>query len=170
MIQEKVINATSSGAEAREILIGVIPDVIRTRLWLGKDQFNVVATTKRMLFIPLQPLPGGYKTLERYVGRPTEEILAENKKSISIEKSEIKSVQYQEGHSYVDCCRKVQELEGELEIHTSRGKYTFSIPFRRNITAKDVLEKAKLPSLEIIKPNTESEASHSETGGSCCSH
>ena len=165
MIQEKTVQHPASG----EQLVGVIPDVVRTRNWLGTDQFNVIVTTERMLFIPLRPVPGGYKALEKYIGLPAEEILAENKKSIAIEKGEIKSVDYKEGSSYVDCCRKVMELDGELEIHTSKGKYTLTVPFRRNNIAKDVLEKAGLPSLKIVKPNSESEASHSETGGSCCS-
>lgn len=105
----------------------------------------------------------------KYAAKPTAEITAENKRNIVLEKDQLRSVKYTPGHSYVDCCRKVQEIDGDLEIVTAKTKYSLNVPFRRTTVARDILSKADISSLEIIKKENDSEKPHASTG-SCCSH
>jgi hypothetical protein len=166
MAQTK-INQTgvfSSPDTPEEHFIGVIPDVYRGKGLGGKEQYNVIVTSKSVIFALIKASPNGVPATRSYGSKSTGEILAENKRNFSIEREQIKSFRFTPGHSYTDCCRKLQEIDGELEIAAPKARYSFYVPFRRNNIAIDVLSKADLFSEGTGK--TGPDAEHSPEGGS----
>jgi hypothetical protein len=169
MAQAKINQAgvVSPPNTREERFIGVIPDVYRGKGLGGKEQFNVIVTSQHITFTLIKASPNGVPATRSYGSKSTAEILAENKKNFSIEREQIKSFRFTPGHSYTDCCRKLQEIDGELEIAAPKARYSFYVPFRRNNIAIDVLSKAELFSTDTGK--TGPDAEHSPEGG-CCSH
>jgi hypothetical protein len=166
MVQAKTnqIGVFSPSSTQEEHFIAVIPDVYRGKGLGGKEQYNVIVTSKSVTFALIKASPNGVPATRSYGSKSTGEILAENKKNFSIEREQIKSFRFTPGHSYTDCCRKLQEIDGELEIAAPKARYSFYVPFRRNNIAIDVLSKAELFSTDTGK--TGPDAEHSPEGGS----
>lgn len=156
MIKEKINQKASAEADNREEhLIGIIPDAYRKKAFGRKDNFNITVTTNRMIFILLAG--GGDKTSdlsdENLTAKTREEILSGNKKNFVFDRGEIKSVTFTPAHRYVDCCQKVIEMDGELEITANDTRHVFKVPAQRTTIAKNILKKSWLvPLLDIIKP------------------
>ncbi len=168
MIQGKIdeTGTFSPATTQEERFIVVIPDAYRGKGFGGKEQFNIIITGARVTFALIKP-EGGYSRSEKYATKPAEEILAENKRNFSIERPQIKSVKFTSGHSYTDCCRKLQGIDGELEITAPKARYHFYVPFRRNTIARDVLSRAKLISTDTGKTSPDNEPS---SGSGSSSH
>ncbi len=175
MIQEKIKEEAGIQPEVQEEhLVGVIPDVYKSKIFGGKEAYDLVITTKRFIFA-LLPGQGNKPYVsrlsmapEKYASKTTGEILFENKRNFVVDREQIKSLTFNPGKSYVDCCRKYVEVDGELEIATPKVKYTLGVPFRRVNIAKNVLAKVAIAELVLVKPETGQEAGHSSQG-SCCS-
>ena len=155
---EEITNTT-------ERQIGILSEVYKGKGLGGKEQYNVIVTDKSITFALITPAVSG-PAAKIYAKKSTSEILAENKKNFSVEREKMTSFGYKPGHSYIDCCRKLQEIDGELGIVTPKAKYSFYVPFRRTDGAKEVLERAGLYSPEAAKPGTEEKP----VEGSCCGH
>lgn len=156
MAQTKInpVQFEESTGTGKEHLIGIIPDIYRERGLGGKELFNVIVSDRSITFALITSAVTG-PAAKIYAGKTTEEVLAENKKNFSVERNRMKSFSFKPGHSYTDCCRKLQEIDGELEIVTPKSKYSFYVPFRRNDIARDVLERAGLYTPEAAKPDSE---------------
>lgn len=173
MIQEKMKEPAISPPGAREeSLVGVIPDIYRGKGLWGKEHFNVIVTTKRLIFALVAPPKAGVllapsRTISpaKYMSKTTEEILSENKRNLAIEKDQIRSVDFTPGHSYTDCCNKTQEVDGNLEITSSKASYSFRVPLRRSGAAKDILGRLGIASLNAAKAGSAEEHSPKD---SCC--
>jgi hypothetical protein len=142
MAQSKIVIGTATPETGEDHFIGVIPDVYRGRGLGGKEQYNIIVTGKHIIFAFIQASPGKPATTSGYAKKSTAEILAESKKNFSVERVELKTFKFTLGHSYTDCCRKLQEIDGELEFNTNKARYSFYVPFRRTQIAKDVFARA----------------------------
>ncbi len=175
MIQEKIRQIHTEIIDREEHFLGVIPDVYRSNFFGVKTPYDIIVTSRRMLFISLQPEKGNLPSFaarrspEEYADKTTAEILAENKKNRVIEKEQIKSASFKLGKSYIDCCRKLMEVDGEVEVGLPETKYVFSVPFRRQSIARNLLERAGLPSFKLTQADAGAEEKPSSQG-SCCSH
>lgn len=149
----------------KEHTIGIMPEIYRGKGFGGKEQYNVIVSDRSITFALITPTVTG-PAAKIYSGKSTASIVAENKKNFSIERETMKSFNFKPGHSYADCCGKLQEIDGELGIVTPKNKYSFSVPFRRTDIAKDVLERAGLYSPDASKPDSEA----GQAAGSCCGH
>ena len=156
---------TQEPTTGTEHQIGILLEIYKVKGLGGKEQYNVVVTDRSITFALITPAVTG-PAAKIYAKKSTSEILAENKKNFSVNREEMKSFSFKPGHSYMDCCRKLQEIDGELNIVTAKSKYTFSVPFRRTDVAKDVLERAGLYSPETDKSVPEEHPPE----GSCCSN
>ncbi|MFH0847499.1 MAG: hypothetical protein V1894_05560 [Chloroflexota bacterium] len=158
MAQGKVNQVSPAEAETQEeLLLGVIPSVYR-RKGFRKGYFDIVVTTKRMIFV-LTPEEGDKTPAlpsEKLVGKTTEAILSLNKRNFVVDKDEVKSITFVPGNCYVDCCRKTIETEGELEIVTRESKYSLNVPLRRTTIVNKILGKSWLLPLSLIKIKTAS--------------
>ena len=174
MIQEKERQSTPEEMAGQgERLLGVIPDVYKSNFFGVKTPFDIIITSKRMIFVvqPANswPATGRLTSAEKYVGKTTAGILSENKKNRVIDKEQIKSVNFKLGKSYIDCCRKLVEVDGEVEVSLPETRHVFSVQFRRQSIAKNLLTRAGLPSLKIVQADSGTEEKPSSQG-SCCSH
>jgi len=138
----------------KEHIIGIIPEIYRGKGFGGKEQYNVIVSDSSITFALITPAVTG-PAAKIYNGKSTAAILAENKRNFSVERDTMKSFSFKPGHSYTDCCGKLQEIDGELGIVTPKNKYSFYVPFRRTDIAKDVMERAGLYSPEAAKSEPE---------------
>ncbi len=160
MARNKVIEKAAPGSRdsAEERVIGIIPDIYREKALGGKEQFNLIITDRSLIFALIRP-EGGNIPAASYAKKSAAAVLAENKKNFVIEREKLKSVSYRAGHSYTDCCRKLQEIDGELEIVAPDKKRRFYVPFRRNNIAKDLLVESGLVAPgSIVTPSTGEDA------------
>ena len=155
MAQTKVSPAIFEAPDNKTHFIGIIPDIYREKGLGGKERYNVIVSDRSITFALIKPAANTGPAAKIYAGKSTADILAENKKNFSIARDQMKSFKFTPGHSYTDCCRKLQEIDGEMEIVTPKAKYSFYVPFRRNDIARDVLERAGLYTPEATKPDSE---------------
>jgi hypothetical protein len=155
MAQAKISPAIVEAPDNKAHFIGLIPDVYREKGLGGREQYNVIVSYKTITFALIKSEANTGPAAKIYAGKTTEEVLAENKRNFSVERGQMKSFKFIPGHSYTDCCRKLQEIDGELEIVAPKAKYSFYVPFRRNDIAKSVLERAGLYLPEAEKPDSE---------------
>ena len=155
MAQSKIVIGTATPETGEDRFIGLIPDVYRGKAFGGKEQYNVIITSKHIIFALIQAPPGKPATTFVYAKKSIAEILAESKKNFSVERNLLKTFKFTPGHSYTDCCRKLQEIDGELEISTNKTRYSFYMPFRRTQIAKDVFARAGFAIAEPTKSGNE---------------
>jgi hypothetical protein len=154
MAQTKPNRVEAGSINVTGQVIGIIPEVYKGKGLGGKERYNVVVTDRSVTFAMINAAITG-PAAKIYANKSTAAILAENKRNFSVEREQLKSLNFKPGHSYIDCCRKLQEIDGELCIVTPKAKYAFYVPFRRTDIAKDVLSRAGLYTPEAAKPGHE---------------
>jgi len=122
-----------------EHFIGVIPDVYKWTAWGGKDRFNIAVTDKRLVFdlITNKTIPW-----DDYPKKLIEEIMAFNKKNFAIEIGQIKSFRFMSGENVNHTCGRFDEIRSQMNVRTTKAKYSFYIANRFGSAAKETLKKA----------------------------
>jgi hypothetical protein len=140
MAEVKTVNNEATVKEER--YTGVVPEVYKG---IGKEQYNLVLTTKRIIFAFIKPRKDfiAPPSPDRYAARTSEEIRAEDKKNVVIDRDKVKSFEFAVGESYINCCNKLMEIDGQLHIQADK-KYDFYVPYRRDAIARNVFGKAEL--------------------------
>ena len=118
-------NVSSPGVKSEERLVGVIHGLTRRR-GLSKRNFSIRVTDGYLLLVS-----------EVKEAKKDEE-------PVRINLSKVKSVSLDPGRSYRDCCDKLQEENGSLEIVTADKKYSFSLSPAYAGKALEVFRKARL--------------------------
>lgn len=147
MPQSNNVNSTSpiTLGSGEERIISVIPTAYKWTILGAKQWFDIIVTDRRLVFVLLKD---NFSYRDEYSGRKLDEILAENKKNLSIEISRIKSFKYVPGRGINELCGKHQEIDGQMNIRRPESKYSFYVPYHYDKTAKEALKTVGLYSNE----------------------
>ncbi len=139
---EKLVDETivSNNNIGQEHIRGVISGVSRRRKVLGVENYDIVVTNKRLIFVPVPQSNG--RNLNYFALSP-EMVLANDVHNSAIKRDEIKSIKLTAGQSYNDCCGKRQNEDGNLEISAGK-KYTFLLPYYIYPKVESVLKETNL--------------------------